>query len=50
VLKSLIIPNPALLSVVPLIKEPMYLPAVTVIGATLQKKRPSRSAKYGSVI
>jgi hypothetical protein len=24
--KSLIIPNPALLSVVPLIKEPMYLP------------------------
>jgi hypothetical protein len=35
--KSLIIPNPALLSVVPLIKEPMYLPAVTVIGATLQK-------------
>jgi hypothetical protein len=47
--KSLIIPNPALLSVVPLIKEPMYLPAVTVIGATLAK-RPSRSAKYGSVI
>jgi hypothetical protein len=37
--KSLIIPNPALLSVVPLIKEPMYLPAVTVIGATLAKKK-----------
>jgi hypothetical protein len=35
--KSLIIPNPALLSVVPLIKEPMYLPAVAV-GATLAKK------------
>jgi hypothetical protein len=28
--KSLIIPNPALLSVVPLIKEPMYLQLVTV--------------------
>jgi hypothetical protein len=34
--KSLIIPNPALLSVVPLIKEPMYLQLV--IGATLAKK------------